>query len=195
MDWTDLIATLGDRARAEPASAFRADGPYADLFGVYGWWADETAGHLIEETLDTDATSLIYVGKAGGSSSVQTFATRVLGKHLCGSDRTSTLRQSLTAILMADPAFAATRPDPRARATRDIVSDWMREHLEVAVVAVDRQELVKDAERAAVVCYDPPLNLRGVARTPARARLSELRAALRRQVRHARDSGTVAPLQ
>ena len=54
-DGTDLVEALGDRTRAVPASAFRDDGPDASRCGIYGWWADETARRLIEETLDTDA--------------------------------------------------------------------------------------------------------------------------------------------
>ena len=111
-DWTDLVEVLGDRTRAVPASmlvAFCADGPDASRSGVDGWWADDTARRLIEDTLRTDASSLIYVGQTR-----RTLATRVLDGHLNGSIRNSTLRWSLTAILMTLPAFAAKHSDPRA---------------------------------------------------------------------------------
>ena len=90
-DGTDPVEKLGDRARAVPASAFRANGPDARECGVYGWWADDTARRLIEDTLRTDASSLIYVGKT-----TRTLATRVLDDHLNGSTGNSTLRKSLT---------------------------------------------------------------------------------------------------
>ncbi len=181
--WTDLVEVLGDRARAVPASAFRADGRDANRCGVDGWWADETARRLIEKALDTDAASLIYVGRT-----TRTLATRVLDDHLNGSIRNSTLRWSLTAILMTTPAFAAKHSDPRAVVRSPMLSVWMRKHLEVAIIAVDRPELVKGR---VINHYDPPLNLRGVDRTPARARLTELR----KELKPARDAGKRLPLQ
>ena len=105
-DGTDLVEALGDRTRAVPASAFRDDGPDASRCGVYGWWADETARRLIEETLDTDASSLIYVGQTR-----RTLATRVRDDHLNGSIRNSTLRWSLD----RDPD---DNPDVRRQALR-----------------------------------------------------------------------------
>ena len=182
-DGTDPVEALGDRSRAVPASAFRDDGPDASRCGVDGWWADETARRLIEKTLDTDASSLIYVGQTR-----RTLATRVLDDHLNGSIRNSTLRWSLTAILMTTPTFAAKHSDPRAVVGSPMLSDWMREHLEVAIIPVDRSELVKGR---VINHYDPPLNLRGVDRTPARARLTELRC----QLKLALDGRKRLPLQ
>ena len=178
-----LVEELGDRRRAVPASTFSAESPDARKCGVYGWWADETARRLIEETLHTDVASLIYVGKAGGGKSSQTFETRVRGKHLNGSIRNSTLRWSLTAILMETSAFAAEHSDPQVVRRSPTLSAWMREHLQVAIIPVD-PELVKDAERAVIAYYDPPLNGR-------RERLTELR----RQLKPARDAVKRPPLQ
>ena len=178
-----LVEELGDRSRAVLASAFHADGPDASRCGVYGWWADETARRLIEKTLDTDASSLIYVGQTR-----RTLATRVLDDHLNGSIRNSTLRWSLSAILMTTPAFAAEHSDPQVVRRSPTLSAWMREHLQVAIIPVDRPELVKGR---VIDHYDPPLNLSGVDRTPARARLTELR----RQLKPARDAGKRLPLQ
>lgn len=183
MDWTDLVEALGDRRRAAPAGRFSADSPGARERGVYGWWADAASRRLIEETLQTDAASLIYVGKAGGGKSRETFETRVLGKHLNGSIRNSTLRWSLTAILMETSAFAAEHSDPQVVRRSPTLSAWMREHLQVAIIPVD-PELVKDAERAVIAYYDPPLNGR-------RERLTELR----RRLKPARDAVKRPPLQ
>ena len=177
-DWTDLVEALGDRTRAVPASAFSADSPHARKCGVDGWWADETARRLIEKRLDTDAASLIYVGQTR-----RTLETRVRGKHLNGSIRNSTLRWSLTAILMETSAFAAEHSDPQVVRRSPTLSAWMREHLQVAIIPVD-PELVKDAERAVIAYYDPPLNGR-------RERLTELR----RQLKPARDAVKRPPLQ
>ena len=175
MDWTELVEKLGDRSRAVPASEFSAADPGASHCGVYTWWADETAQRVIERALGADASSVIYVGKAGGGTSSQTLATRIVGKHLKGSIRTSTLRKTLTAILMTDKAFAAEHTN---LVRSPILSDWMREHLKVAIAPVDRPEQVKHAEEAALKYYDPPLNLQEVTPTPARAQLRTLRKAL-----------------
>ena len=173
MDWTDLVEALGDRSVRVPAGRFSADSPGARECGVYGWWADEASRRLIEETLQTDAASLIYVGKAGGGKSRETFETRVLGKHLNGSIRNSTLRWSLTAILMTMPEFAAAHSDPCVVRRSDRLSAWMREHLEVAIIPVDGPESVKHVEDAMIARYDPPLN------GTRRGRLTELRRPLK----------------
>ena len=175
-----LVEALGDRTRAVPASAFRDDGPDARECGVDGWWADDTARRLIEDTLRTDASSLIYVGQTR-----RTLATRVLDDHLNGSTGNSTLRWSLTAILMTLPAFAAKHSDPRVVVRSPMLSDWMRKHLQVAIVPVDL-ELVEDAKRAVIAHYDPPLNGGG-----PRTRLTELR----KELKPARDAGKRLPLQ
>ena len=182
--WTDPVEALGDRSRAVPASAFCADGPDASQCGVYGWWADHTARRLIEDTLRTDASSLIYVGQTR-----RTLATRVLDDHLNGSTGNSTLRKSLTAILMTLPAFAAEHSEPQVVRRSPTLSAWMREHLQVAIIPVN-PELVKDAKRAVIAHYDPPLN-GGRPSTPARKRLTELR----KELKPARDAGKRLPLQ
>ena len=169
----ELVEKLGDRSRAIPASEFSADHPGVDSCGVYAWWADETAQRLIESALGADASSVIYVGKAGGGTSSRTLAKR-MRDHLRGRIGTSTLRHSLTVILMEDPAFAAAHPDHRSKATRDYLSGWMRTHLQVALVPVD-PDLLERAEQEALARYDPPLNVNQV-HTP-RARLRELREA------------------
>ena len=179
MEVSDLIEALGDRGRAVPASDFDASASDAGSCGVYAWWADEDARQLIGDTLGAAANPLIYVGKTK-----QTLKRRVLRTHLNGNIRNSTLRWSLTAILMETAAFADAHPDARAIRRSPSLSDWMREHLDIAIAAIAPGHL-DDAERAIMAHYDPPLNLQGVARTPARDRLT----GLRRQIRWARDGG------
>ena len=155
-DWlevTDLVDELGDRERAAPASEFNASSPDANQPGIYVWWADEEACRLIGQALgaDPDRERPIYIGKAE-----KTLASRV-GAHLRVKVWSSTLRKSLTAILMTDPALAARSPDPDASEWLDELSDWMRKHLEVAIFPVETRQL-RQAEKAALDSYDPPLN-------------------------------------
>ena len=89
---------------------------------------------------------------------------------------------------METSAFAAEHSDPQVVRRSPMLSDWMREHLQVAIIPVDRPELVKGR---VIDHYDPPLNLSGVDRTPARARLTELRC----QLKLALDGRKRLPLQ
>lgn len=150
-DWTQFVEALGDRTRAVPASNFDAAASDARRCGIYAWWADEEAGRLIAEALGTEVSPLTYIGKAE-----DTLASRVCA-HLRAKIWSSTLRKSLTAILMTDRAVARRYPDLDGRAWLDELTDWMREHLEVAVFPIEKRRL-KQAERAALTRYDPPLN-------------------------------------
>ncbi|MEX2376099.1 MAG: GIY-YIG nuclease family protein [Dehalococcoidia bacterium] len=185
MDWTPVLATLGDDAEAEPAGAFPTDATRGGLYGVYSWWADEEARSLIGRVLGAEVPALIYIGKAGGETSTQTFLSRIRGKHMRGTTRTSTLRKTLTAILMADPAFASRYRNPRAVETKRAVSAWMAEHLRITTVPIPGVALVEAAEQAAIARFDPPLNLTHVGRSDIRNRLHALRKALQAAVAEA----------
>ncbi len=172
----ELVEALGDRSKAVPASSFRTDLPAAGKRGIYAWWADEPARRLIAETLDTAVASPIYIGRAGDGASTATLATRVFCGHLNGTIDSSTLRRSLTGILMETESFAAGHADPRVISRSPVLSGWMREHLEVAIIPVDHAVLRK-TEREALTRYDPLLNLQDVPdpNTAARRKLKELR--------------------
>ena len=152
MELSDLIVALGDRRRAVAASDFNANAVDARRNGINVWWADEEALRLIADTLGVPATGPIYIGQT-----TRTLAHRVLDEHLEGSTRNSTLRWSLTAMLMTTSAFADQHPDAHAVRRSPALSAWMREHLAVAIFPVEEGQLEK-AEQAALDCYDPPLN-------------------------------------
>ena len=157
MELSELIEALGDRGRAMSPSEFEANASNARHPGIYAWWADDEARRLIEDTLGADAAERpIYIGQASQS---QTLATRVLRKHLKGSTRNSTLRWSLTAMLMTTAEFANQHLDARAIRRSPALSSWMLEHLAVAVFPIEAWQL-DHAEQAALDRYDPPLNQR-----------------------------------
>ena len=166
----DLIEALGDRRRAVPAGDFNANAPDARRSGINVWWADEEARRQIEDTLGMPfATGPIYIGQT-----TRTLAHRVLDEHLEGSTRNSTLRWSLTAILMKTSAFADQHPDAHALRRSPALSAWMREHLAVAIFPVEARQL-KQAEQAALARYDPPLNQQNAPTSSAElTRLREL---------------------
>ena len=171
MELSDLIEALGDRSRAVPASKFDAKTPGAGSPGIYAWWADEEARRVIGQALGAEPKPLIYIGKAETS-----FRQRI-GAHLRAKIGKSTFRKTLTAILMADHALADQYPDPDERAWLEELTDWMREHLAVAIVPVDEP---KRLEGAVIRQHDPPLNLDKVRDpgTPGRTKLRELRSRL-----------------
>ena len=172
MELSQLIQALGDRERAVPASEFDANAPDARHCGIYSWWADVRARQLIGDALGADSDSSIYDPAAPIyiGQTTQTLVHRVLCSHLDGIGK-STLRTTLAAIL------GATDSDPGTIVGSDMLSDWMREHLEVAIVAIDDP---KRFEKRAIRHHDPQLNMRHVSdpSTPPRVKLSELRRRL-----------------
>ena len=58
------------------------------------------------------------------------------------------------------------------------VSMWMRRHLAIVTVQVEERSTLAEIEEAVLARLDPPLNLMGMALTPIRAHLRELRRGL-----------------
>ena len=149
--------------------------------GLYAWWADETARHLISEVLRSDIPPLIYTGQAGATKwpsrkrSSATLASRIQGNHINGNASSSTFRLTVSAILMSPLQLRVAEPGRLDPEDRRRVSDWIRKHLKVAIAAhVDRDSL-KDLEEQILKVLDPSLNLQGMRSTPIRSRLSDLR--------------------
>ena len=63
------------------------------------------------------------------------------------------------------------------------VSAWIMDHLRVAIAPYDDRDSLKHVEEAVLGKLDPPLNLQGMAFTPHRQRLRELR----RRITHPND--------
>ena len=175
MGETREIELLGDRTRAVPAGSFPAGSAEVNRCGLYVWWGDEEARGLVGDALGSEVPALLYVGKAGGALSKQTLLSRIRGKHLRGTPRTSTLRHSLMAILMTAADFASAHPDPWGAGAQTAVTAWMAAHLHVAVVSLADPGAVEATEAAAIARFDPPLNLSHVATTAGRRRLRALR--------------------
>ncbi|MHA3948926.1 GIY-YIG nuclease family protein [Cellulomonas bogoriensis] len=55
------------------------------------------------------------------------------------------------------------------------LTGWMEERLRVAAVAVADSDRLGEVETAVLTQLDPPLNLRGMAVSPVRRQLSQLR--------------------
>jgi hypothetical protein len=62
--------------------------------------------------------------------------------------------------------------------SRQRLSSWICEHLQVAVIPVPAPDTLTAVEDAVLAALNPPLNLGAMPRTPQRRRLSELRSGL-----------------
>lgn len=68
--------------------------------------------------------------------------------------------------------------DRLEEASNRSVSMWMRRHLAVVTVQVEQRSALAEIEGAVLARLDPPLNLMGMAPTPFRIHLRELRREL-----------------
>ncbi len=87
--------------------------------------------------------------------------------HARGRAEFSTFRRTLAAALR-EPLALAYEDDPR-------LDDWIDAHLRVVPLPVDDPDSLSELEDDVLEQLDPPLNLQGMAPSPVRARLSQLR--------------------
>jgi hypothetical protein len=95
--------------------------------------------------------------------------SRIAGNHLRGNVRSSTLRKSLAALL----------GEQGARLSEADLTAWMLAHLRVSALPGPSAQ-VAELEDELVAQADPPLNLAGVERSPARIALTSLRGLILR---------------
>ena len=181
-----LAGLLSDRARAEPPATFPKDAAAADAPGLYAWWGDEEAVRVIGGALGGQVGSLLYVGQAGATSRVAgkrsnaTLASRIRGQHIRAQTRASTFARTMAAVLREPMQLELAAPGLLTEHSRQRLSCWICEHLQVAVVPVPAPDTLTAVEDAVLAALDPPLNLDAMPRTPQRRRLSELRSELGR---------------
>ena len=171
----DLEPLLDPAAPVTPAEFLSAGAEGRRTPGLYTWWVDEDGARALSAGMGHQvAAGLLYAGKAGGhrSSAAPSSSTlwgRVAGNHLRGNVGSSTFRRSLAALLTP-----AGNP-----VSEEAVTGWMHTHLKIAVLPVP-SELVAKLENELVTRTDPPLNLAGAPRRPARSVLTRLRGSLSR---------------
>jgi hypothetical protein len=181
---TAALHALEIEPRRAPADAWPA---FDDLDspGMYSWWVDYDGardlsvglGHPVE-------VGRIYAGQTGatkwpsGATPSTTLRGRIGGNHLRGGVRASTFRLTLAAALRDPLRLHPTGPRRLGSESEDMLSDWIREHLDVAVHAFADRDVLKDLEHRVLIELDPPLNLEGMQVTPLRVTLSLLRTTL-----------------
>jgi hypothetical protein len=177
-------AVLANRDLAVSAALFPTDREAASAPGLYSWWVDDVGRAVLEGSLESPLTSLIYAGQAGATSSrsarasTATLGSRILTNHIRGTAYGSTFRKTLSAILLEPLGLRLDKSDHLIKPDNDRVSTWIRQHLSVVIYPYDDRETLGRFEEDVLRILDPPLNLDGMAPTPVRARLT----ALRRQI-------------
>lgn len=179
-----LVEKLLESGQAQSPAEFLTDEHAASQSGLYSWWADETARRVIAEQLGQPISPLIYAGQAGatrmpsGKRSKATLASRIRGQHINGNASSSTFRLTISALLLAPRNLEVLRPGRLVPAGRELVSDWINEYPRVRVVSYSDRDTLGQVEEAILKTLDPPLNLKGMPRTHARTRLTQLRRAI-----------------
>jgi hypothetical protein len=177
-DVDTCVQVLRDPSTALPPADFIAAGRAAyDRPGLYSWWVDQKGADDLTRGLDLAVQpGLIYAGLAGatrwpsGMRSNNTLWLRVMTMHLGGNHEFSTFRRTLGAILAHAQGVK--------HVNEDALTQWMHTHLRLVTVPHDDRDALGRLERDVLLELDPPLNLQGMASTPVRRRLKELRRAI-----------------
>lgn len=179
------VRKLKSPSRRIHAVDWPGDQPDLDRAGLYAWWVDHAGAAALSRSLHQPlAAGLIYAGQAGatkwpsGTAGTRTLASRVGSSHLGGNIRGSTFRLTLAACLYQRLRLVRAGARKLEPPSEQRLSEWMRQHLDVAVLpSVDRDPLA-DLEHRVLAELDPPLNLDGMAASPVRVELSRLRTGL-----------------
>ncbi|WP_442973149.1 DUF6884 domain-containing protein [Rhodococcus sp. IEGM 1306] len=174
-----FVAMLLDESRSiTPSELLESKREELQSPGLYSWWVDQDGASDLTDGLELLVEpGLIYAGLAGatrwpsGKRSANTLWTRVCGMHLGGNHEFSTFRKTLGSIL----AHAAESP----RIDEAYLTSWMKEHLKVIAIPSDDPDNLGSLEHDVLADIDPPLNLKGMAISPVRSRLKELRRDIR----------------
>ena len=170
-----LVAQLMDESSALSPQEFIASGSsLRRVPGLYSWWVDEQGASDLTTGLGYPIKpGMIYAGLAGatrwpsGKPSTNTLWMRIATMHLGTNHQLSTLRHTLGAIL--------THAEVWGEFEEAALTSWMHTHLRVIAVPFLDADLLGRVEEALLVELDPPLNLRGMAKTPLRLQLTALR--------------------
>jgi hypothetical protein len=173
------------RSNAEPAALFPRDRASADHAGLYSWWSDDDGLRVLSLPFALPLSPLIYAGQTGGTTTrskvqrVATLRSRIGANHLNGNVSSSTFRETLTAVLREPLGLRLEASRRLDRSSNGRLSDWMRQHLSIVTFPVEDRGALAELEHEVLERLDPPLNLMGMPPSEVRARLRQLRSALR----------------
>jgi hypothetical protein len=156
--------------------------PDLDLPGLYSWWVDEQGAADLSAGLGLRVhAGRIYAGQAGatkwpsGGTGTATLRSRIGAQHLRGNVRGSTFRRTLAAALMRVLDLRTRAPGRLDADGERRLSDWMCEHLSLAVHPVADRDGLGQLEDLVLAELDPPLNLDGMLDSGVRPALRKLR--------------------
>ena len=131
----EAVRQLRDvRRRVSPLDLSRLSG--TEHPGLYAWFVDrEGAEHLADGIGLRAREGLIYAGQAGARTSSATLGSRICGNHLGGDIYGSTFRLTLASALRVRLALAPSGGGHMGRDGEARLTEWMRRHLDVAVIA------------------------------------------------------------
>jgi hypothetical protein len=151
---------------------------------MYAWWGDLHARDTLGEEIGAGLTPLLYVGQAGatkwpsGKRSSATLASRIGQQHVRGNARSSTFRLTVSALLLNRLGLVTATGGKLDRRSNQRVSEWIADHLRVAVAPFDDRDALAAVEAEVVAHLDPPLNLGHCLPSTVRLQLTERRRAL-----------------
>jgi hypothetical protein len=180
------------RAAIEALTGTREQIPAADWHthalglavpGLYAWWVDEPGAADLSGGLPGQVKpGRIYAGQAGatkwpsGRAGGATLRSRISSQHLGGNVRGSTFRLTLASVLAEALDLRLIGPKNIGRDGEIRLSQWMRDHLAVAVHTFEDRDALADLEHRVLAELNPPLNLEGRPASGIRAALTRLRA-------------------
>jgi hypothetical protein len=183
----EALQALDGQPHIVPASAWPGDLQHLDKPGLYAWWVDEEGARQLTDGLGILVPAgRIYAGQAGatkwpsGRSSDNTLAQRIGQMHLGGKVRMSTFRWTLASALFTRLGVGVRAPMVITAESEEALTAWMGEHLSLAVFPCDDPDSLESLEQSVLASLDPPLNLKHMAASDVRSRLTEARLRISR---------------
>jgi hypothetical protein len=168
-----------------PAPDWQARAQGLAVPGLYAWWVNTSGAADLSGGLAGDvAAGRIYAGQAGatkwpsGKVGGATLRSRISSQHLGGNIGGSTFRLTLASVLVDELGLRPIAARKIGRDGENRLSQWMRDHLTVAVHPFEDRDALADLEHLVLAELNPPLNLEGRPASGIRAALTRLRAGL-----------------
>lgn len=160
-----------------PAADWPPDDRNLNEAGLYSWWANTEGARVLSVRAGQQvAAGVIYVGQAGANRSSATLLERISKNHLGGHVRSSTLRRTLSGLLLNELSLNVVGPKKLDKESELRLTHWMRTYLDVTVHVFPHRYALKHLEDQVLAEIDPPLNIQGMSLTPIRRKLKKLRS-------------------
>jgi len=183
-DADSAVTALTDPAHAQSAVTFGADRRARDHPGLFAWSGDDEALRIFCTQVGAELPALLYAGQAGATRTpvdyraTETLASRIMSRHLSGTERSSTFRLNVSALLLEPLELGVLADGQLSDSANRAVSVWVAQHLTVSTFLVPDRDALAALEAEVVHRLDPPLNVDHMPASPVRERIAQLRARL-----------------